>query len=365
MSASGDREETRALLILDQLEGVGLVRLAALVARFGSGGAALAAPTAAFAEVAGRAAAAQRAQAEVAYVVDRALDRARRLGIVTLTWTSERYPKVLGQLADPPPVLFLRGRIELLGAPTVTVVGARRATSRGRDVAERLGQCLARAGVVTMSGLALGIDGSAHRGALAAGGDTVAVLGTGPDLAYPVAHRRLLVDIVSRGLVISEFLPGTPALPHHFPRRNRILAALAQVVVVVEAGARSGSLITVDHALDLGRDVWVVPGPIEEAATAGSNRLLLDGAHPLLSVSEFAHTVAPDAAPRGGSGQTPAPEGDLEVRALATLGEGAIGIDELAERLGLPVPSALALLTALELRGAVRRLPGMRFRSAA
>jgi DNA processing protein len=190
--------------------------------------------------------------------------------------------------------------------------------------------------------------------------------------------------------VVSEFLPGTLALPHHFPRRNRILAALGTATVVVEAGARSGSLITVDHALDLGRDVWVVPGPIERPTCAGSNALLLEGARPLLSVAHFVSELAPRSAGPGGasgagaagvasqvpiatpSGPVPAPPDASErpvdgrdAAVLAALAEGALSGDEVAERTGLPVHEALTRLTALELSGAVRRLPGMRYGSAA
>jgi DNA processing protein len=258
-------------------------------------------------------------------------------------------------------------------------------------VAERLGAALARAGLTVTSGLALGIDAAAHRGALSAGGDTVAVLGTGADRAYPRANARLFGRIVREGLVVSEFLPGTLALPHHFPRRNRILAALGTATVVVEAGARSGSLITVDHALDLGREVWVVPGPIERPTCAGSNALLLEGARPVLSVAHLVSELAPRSAGPGSasggagaavvapqvpiaapSGPVPAPPDASErsvdgrdAAVLAALAEGALSGDEVAERTGLPVHEALTRLTALELSGAVRRLPGMRYGSAA
>jgi DNA processing protein len=219
----------------------------------------------------------------------------------------------------------------------------------------------------------------------------VAVLGTGADKAYPRANARLFGRIVREGLVVSEFLPGTLALPHHFPRRNRVLAALGAATVVVEAGARSGSLITVDHALDLGRDVWVVPGPIERSTCAGSNGLLLEGARPVLSVAHLVSELAPravgpgvasggvGAAPGTSQLSIPTPSGPAPVpphaserpvdgrdaTVLAALAEGALSGDEVAERTGLPVHEALTRLTALELSGAVRRLPGMRYGSAA
>jgi DNA processing protein len=220
---------------------------------------------------------------------------------------------------------------------------------------------LARAGVAVASGLALGIDAAAHEGALAAGGATIAVLGRGADEAYPRAHRRLFRAIAAEGLIVSEFLPGTPPLPHHFPRRNRILAGLARAVVVVEAAATSGSLITVDHALDLGIDVWAVPGPIEVATCEGSNRLIADGARPLVSVAGFVQVVAgADATAQEKAGSRALPEGEAG-RVLEKLGTEALAIDQVASRVEMPVADVLAVLTEMELDGLVRQLPGMRF----
>lgn len=361
-AGTASRAEVRALLTLDATPGIGLVRLRRLVDTFGSAERALKAPLREFEAVAGASATRGRGDAAVAEQVDSALAEADRLGMDVCTWTSEDYPQALLHLHDPPPILFLRGRRDLLGRAAVTVVGSRRATTRARDVAERLGQVLARAGVTVVSGLALGVDGATHRGALAAGGDTIAVLGRGADAAYPVAHRGLFRDIVAKGLVVSEFMPGTPPLAHHFPRRNRILAALAQAVVVVEAGATSGSLITVDHALDLGIEVWAVPGPIEVAACEGSNRLLTDGARPLVSIAGFVQAftgVSAEITPQ--MELVPGPAGRL----LSGLGSEALGIDQLAAKAGLPVAETLALLTEMELGGWVLQMPGMRFRRAA
>jgi DNA processing protein len=361
--------EVRALLVLDATPGIGLVRVKQLVASFGSAEAALAAPDSAFEAVAGAVAVRGRRNGDLGAQVDAALAEAERLGMDVCTWASADYPHTMLHLHDPPPVLFLRGRRELLSRPAVTIVGARHATPRARDIAERLGQALARAGVNVASGLALGVDGAAHRGALAMGGDTVAVLGRGADRPYPLAHRGLFRDIVARGLVVSEFLPGTPPLPHHFPRRNRILAALARAVVVVEAGATSGSLITVDHALDLGIEVWAVPGPIEAPTSEGSNRLLAEGARPLLSIAAFVEALtgvgAQTGTRAGGVGAPAARVDGPPGRVLASLGSETLGVDQLATRLGLSVSETLVLLTALELGGLVCQLPGMRFRKAA
>jgi DNA processing protein len=329
---AADRDEVRALLVLDQSVGVGLVAMGRLVDRFGSALEALRAPTDVVRQVVRGF---EPPGAEAWRQADAALSLADRLGIEVRTWTQPGYPRCLLNLHDPPPLLFLRGRTDLLARPSITIVGSRRAPARSRAV------------------------GAAHRGALAEDGDTVAVLGRGPDQPYPPSHRRLFRQILERGLVVSEFAPGTPPLPHHFPRRNRILAAISRAVVVVEAGARSGALITVDHALDLGLDVWSVPGPIDLAACEGSNRLLAEGARPLLSVGSFVSEVGGDARP-----PAVGPEGSAG-RVLAALAEEPLDVDQLAGRLDLAAPQVLAALTELELLGLTRRLPGTRFGVAA
>lgn len=413
------------LLLLEQLPEIGPVTVRRLVRLFGDPGSALHVSDRRFAQAVGVAGGGEAARARrdpvLRRTVDDSLRRAEAVGMTVLTWTDEAYPDALHHLADPPPVLFLWGRTELLDRrPSVAVVGARRSTERGRDVAGRLGAALGRAGVPVVSGLALGVDGAAHAGALRTEGDTIAVLGAGADVPYPRFHLRLHDTIRERGLLVSEFPPGTRPAPHHFPRRNRILAALADVVVVVEAGGRSGALITVDHALDLGREVWSVPGPIDTKVCAGSNRLLADGARPLVSidafVDAFAAVRAGPAPPRGvvddptgdrpkraavpvdglargesafgkathgvngPSGRSPAGRGDqlsllpppavpngaaLEGQILEALREAPAAADELAHRFGRPIATILAVLTTLELHGEVERLAGMRFRRAA
>ena len=371
------------LLLLEQLPGVGPVTVRRLVDRFGTAAGALRASDGAVAKVAGWGAARARRDDALRRSVDEHFRAAERMGARVLCWSEDAYPGSLLQLADPPPVLFLLGRLELLDqGPRVALVGARRSTARARSISERLAAALGRAGVCVVSGLALGVDGSAHGGALRVGGDTMAVLGAGIDVPYPRFHRRLHEAIGRQGLLVSEFVPGTRAAPHHFPRRNRILAALSERVVVVEAGARSGALITVDHALDLGREVWAVPGPIDGTPCVGSNRLLVDGARPLVAMEEFVAGVAgsaqgPNGGRRRGSGgrdgsgpvdglvdasreSTP-----LETRVLMALGDGEVGIDELAACFDTPVGTILAVLTTLELHGEVERLVGMRFRRAA
>ncbi len=196
------------------------------------------------------------------------------------------YPERLLQLADPSPVLFLRGRAELLAAPAAAVVGSRRATAYGRRTSARIAGVLACHGVCVVSGLALGVGAEAHRAALEAPGPILAVHGAGADVPHPPSHARLFGRITGEGLLVSEFVPGTRPLAHHFPRRNRIMAALAQAVVVVEAAARSGALITARLALELGRDVLAVPVPVDAETSAGTNALFRDGAPPALGAED-------------------------------------------------------------------------------
>ena len=360
LTPADHKAEVRALLVLDQIPGIGLKTLSALVARFGSALAALAAPARAFSAVAGQRAAIARSDAEIRDRVAAGLNDAERLHAATLTWSDAEYPSMLRNLADPPPVLFLRGRAELLATPCITIVGARKATARARDFARRLASGLARSGFTVVSGMALGVDGCAHLGALEASGGTIAVLGRGPDRAYPASHARLFRNILTGGLVVSEFLPGTPALPFHFPRRNRVLAALAQAVVVVEASRRSGALITVEHALDLGIDIYAVPGPVDQLVCEGSNALLADGARPLVSVERFLEQLGVGSS---GPSERLRPGGD-EGLLLVGLDRGPAHVEELAAMVGLGVSDALALLAELEVNGWVEQRPGLRFERA-
>lgn len=264
------------------------------------------------------------------------------------------YPASLRDASDAPWALIGRGDpgliegLEPFGA--VTIVGARRATSYGREVARELGRELAAAGMVVVSGLAFGVDGCAHRGAIDAG-RTIAVLGCGPDVAYPAAHRSLWRRIGEEGLILSELPPGAAPWRWTFPARNRIMAALAGMTVVVEAAARSGSLITADLAADLGRDLGAVPGPITSRASAGPNNLLAGGACVVRGAQDVLDAMlGPGVRPleRGG------PELDAHLaQVLSAVEAGEGSCDGVAAALGLPVPEAAAALTRLELLGYV------------
>ncbi len=255
------------------------------------------------------------------------------------------YPELLAAIYDPPPRLYLRGqRVEVLAGPCVAVVGARSCSPYGRQVARLLGRELASAGAVVVSGLARGVDGEAHRGALETGGATVAVLGCGIDRDYPAAHAELARRIACTGLVVSEYEPGVPPAPWQFPARNRIIAGLSQAVVVVEARERSGALITADFAVEEGREVLAVPGEITSALSAGTNGLLRVGAAPVLGVEDILVPLGLDPAE-----VRSVPNGPAALVHAAVL-EGPGDIDLLASRAGLPVSQAAAALVDLELQ---------------
>ena len=283
----------------------------------------------------------------------RALELAAREGARVIPRGDADYPDRLAELPDPPPVLFAIGAIERLREPCVAIVGTRRATSYGERVTFEIAGALARAGVTVISGMARGIDGVAHRAALAVGGSTVAVLGTGVDVAYPAAHRSLHAEIGVHGLLLSEELPGDRASGGSFPKRNRIIAALARATIVVEAPHRSGALITAMHALDLDRDVAAVPGPIDIPQSAGSNALLRDGAIIIAEVADALALVGASSPLTRTSSEIPVLS-DLTQRAVwHALESPAPDLDTLAARASLPARRCLAAVSALELVGAI------------
>jgi DNA processing protein len=267
------------------------------------------------------------------------------------------FPPLLRAIHDPPRGLFLRGGggEDVLSWPAAAVVGARACSSYGGQVARMLGRELAAAGVLVVSGLARGIDGEAHRGALEAGGVTVGVLGCGIDRIYPAAHAQLAEGMSERGLVISEYEPGIEAAPWRFPARNRIIAGLCQATVIVEARERSGALITADFALEEGREVFVVPGEITSALSAGTNRLLKVGAAPLTDPRDVLEVLGVEP-----PGPPPQPElGEAAAAVLVRLRDGAASADELARRTALDPGPLAAALAELELSGVVAEAEGL------
>ena len=273
------------------------------------------------------------------------------------------YPRRFDHLPDPPSMLFVRGQPAAFDETVVAVVGSRRATSYGRRVARDLGRGLGAAGITVVSGLARGIDAEAHRGALEAGARTVAVLGRGPDRAYPAGHAPLMRELLRDGAVWSEYAPGVGPRQHHFPERNRLIAGAARAVVVVEAAERSGALITARLGLEAGVDVWAVPGRIDERSTVGVHGLLRDGARPVCALQEVVDVYAPGSAGDEGRDATRRPAGvsDVAVEVWTHLGDGPADLDTLAARWADPFPGSgpvLAALAELEVEGWVTRTAG-------
>lgn len=265
---------------------------------------------------------------------------------------SRHYPESLSDLDDAPSRLFIIGDASHMRPPTVSIVGTRNATSYGMQTARSLATAFSRAGFSVVSGMARGIDAAVHRAALDAGGRTVAVLGTGVDVPYPVGHRELHRAIGEKALVVSEYGPGAGAHPGTFPHRNRIIAALSPVTIVVEAGARSGAINTAEHALRLSRTIAAVPGPIDSPQSAGANRLIRDGAHIIATIADalaLAGVAMDDE--REPSGLTPD-----EARVWKCLVAGPVGPDALASRCRLTIRECLTIVTSLELRGLVEVL---------
>ena len=362
-----DRDEFSAWLRLLETPGVGREAARALLARFGSPDAAIGASTAARRAVVAPGPAAALAKVPEQFEARLAAgwqwltggDEARDAIVVG----DARYPQALLDSADPPLLLYARGRIELLQAPAIAIVGSRNATAQGVENARAFAVHLGRAGWVVVSGLALGIDGAAHEAALASGAGTIAVVGTGLDLVYPARHRALAQKIAGDGLIVSEFAIGTPALAENFPIRNRIIAGLARGTLVVEAAVQSGSLITARLAVEAGRDVFAIPGSIHSPQSRGCHALIKQGAKLVDSAADIVDELAPlsaRVAPMGSAGATEAASDDKDPL-LDALGFDPLGLDDLVARTGRSAADLSARLLDLELQGRVARLPGQRF----
>ena len=299
------------------------------------------------------------------------------LRAVVLDPRGSDYPAALRFLPHPPSVLFARGRLDLLARPGIAVVGTRGASAYGRDATATLTAGLVGVGYTIISGLARGIDSVAHRSALDLGGDTVAVLGTGLDVAYPPENRGMIDELAERGCILSEFPPGTQPRKHHFPQRNRLIAGLARAVVVVEAGERSGALITAEYALEEGKEVFAVPGPIHHEGSRGTHRLIRDGAALVTCAADIVETMRARtgeplplaSVPTAGAGESagPRPAGNASSLARAVWSElerGASDADGLAAAVGSDPAGLYSALLELELSGLIERLPGPRYRRA-
>lgn len=274
-----------------------------------------------------------------------------------ITLGDPAYPKSLLDQPDPPVLLYAKGRIELLNHPALSIVGSRNATRQGEANAEAFAGAIAAAGITVISGLALGIDAAAHRGALKHEASTIAVIGTGADRIYPARNEDLARAIAAHGLVLSEFPLGTPPIASNFPRRNRLIAGLGMGCLVVEAAQRSGSLITARLAAEMGRDVFAIPGSIHSPLARGCHALIRQGAKLVESAQDILEELRWEKSSVSFSEASVQPNGD-EAMLLQLIGHDPCSADALVEKSGLTADSVLAMLTALELDGHVAQLPG-------
>lgn len=344
--------------------GVGGETQRRLLAAFGPAPAVFAAGRSAIAGVIGSAASSRLLDSDTQPALAAALEWQQRGSdhhIVVLG--DDDYPQALLEIADPPTLLYVRGRLDLLKRPALAIVGSRNATPAGERTAEQFAGALAGAGLAIVSGLALGIDAAAHRGALAAGGDTLAFIGTGIDRVYPARNHTLATAIAEQGAIVSEYPLATPPLPANFPRRNRLIAGIARGVLVVEAAVESGSLITARLAGEQGREVFAVPGSIHSPQARGCHQLLRQGAKLVETANdvleELAWTV--QIPPSQATPAAAIAEDTDEQRLLAALGHGPCALDSLAQSSGLTAERLSVILLQLELAGRVASLPGGRY----
>ncbi|HIC89289.1 MAG TPA: DNA-protecting protein DprA [Anaerolineae bacterium] len=293
--------------------------------------------------------------------LDAVVQRLRSLGVDVLTWDDEAFPSNLKNIYDPPVVLYVRGELRPEDEWALAVVGTRRATVYGKEVTRRIVTGLAQAGVTIISGLARGIDAQAHRAALEAGGRTIAVLGSGVDIIYPPEHRHLAQEILKAGALVSEYPLGTKPEASNFPPRNRIISGLSRGVIIVEAGLKSGALITADYAAEQGRDVFAVPGSILQRSSAGTNRLIRDGAIPVLDVNDVLEELNLTQIEVQAEIRATVPTDPTEQQLLDLLSANPVHVDEIGRASGLPISVVSSTLALMELKGLVRQVGGMNY----
>lgn len=356
-----------AFLRLSMIPGVGPLTRRRLLERFGSPAEVLKAAPSDLQSVAGVGPKLCRSIADARNQIDTAGEIAycEREQIEILIESDENYPRSLLELPDPPGVLFLRGQLQPSDALAIAIVGARHATHYGLQLAERFAAGLVRAGYTVVSGLARGIDAAAHRGALDAGGRTIAVLASGVQNIYPPEHVQLAADVAASGAVVSEAPPRAAPLGGMFPQRNRIISGLSLGVLVVEASSRSGALITARHAMEQGRDVFAIPGLVTSRMSQGCHRLIRDGAKLVETVDDILEELGPlpTAAPAREDGRAihhPAELllNELEQQVLTAVPTEATVIDRVISASKLPAPQVLATLSVLEMRRLIRRVSG-------
>ncbi len=344
------------------VKGIGAVRFQALLNFFGDPQIAWGAPTEALRE-AGLSEKVIENVVELrsAINLDQVWHQLEAQGITVLIQTDENYPRRLQELEQPPPVLYMLGELTSEDEWAVAVVGTRRVTAYGRQVAEDIAGTLARNGITVISGLARGIDSISHQAALDAGGRTIAVLGSGLDRIYPPENRRLAEQIAAHGALISDYSPGTPPEASNFPPRNRLISGLSLAVVIVEAGQTSGALITAAFAADQGREVFAVPGNISSPGSKGTNRLIRDGAQPLLHPEQVLEALELTMVAEQRTARVVLPADAVEAQLFEALGREPLHIDEIRSRTELPIEKVTATLALMELKGMVRQVGGMQY----
>jgi DNA processing protein len=350
----GSEHETAHWLAISRVPHIGPVRIERLLERFGSLATAWSAPAEELRVTLDSRSVAELIAARNRIDPNEELERISRLEIRAVHPGHTSYPRLLAETAGRPTILYVRGEIHPGDESSVAIVGTRRATPYGRQSAERIATELAQAGVTVVSGLARGVDAAAHRAALAAGGRTIAVLGSGPDVIYPAEHQRLAEQILESGAVISEFPPGAKPDARNFPARNRIISGMTLGTLVIEAPSRSGALITATFAADQGRDVFVIPGSIFAQSCEGTNGLLRDGARLVRNGADVLEDLGLTASTKSAASQNQLPLDADEQRLYGALGKEARHIDEVAEEAGLTAGAASALLLTMELKGLIR-----------
>jgi len=285
--------------------------------------------------------------------VDRDLERARELGAEIVPIKDPSYPSLLRHTPDPPMVLYRKGPLEM-SKDTLAIVGSRRASFESMNLAEKIARTLSSLGVTIVSGLARGVDASAHNGALLERGKTVGVLGCGIDVCYPAENRGLSEKVAAEGMILTEYAPGEMPLQHHFPERNRIIAGLCKGVLVVEASKKSGSLITARLGLEYGREVMAIPGSVFNEEYRGANNLIKHGARLIQSIEDITTTCFPGLLHEA----KPIALNNEETHIYGIIGLERIHVDEVVEKSNMETKSVMAILTALEMKGAIRGVPG-------
>ncbi|MBI3158784.1 MAG: DNA-protecting protein DprA [Chloroflexi bacterium] len=349
-------------LALNSVKGVGAVRFRSLLAHFGSAQAAWEAAPAALRASGLPERAVQNLTKLRADVDPHSLwAELDRHGVRLLTWDDPGYPRRLREIDQPPPVLYVRGALAERDEWAVAIVGTRRVTAYGRQVAEETAAFLAHNGVTVVSGLARGIDSIAHAAALKAGGRSLAVLGSGADQVYPPENRKLAADMMENGALLSDYPLGTQPEAVNFPPRNRIIAGLSLAVVVAEAGLKSGALITAQFAADQGREVFAVPGNIYAPQSEGANHLLRQGAQPFTRPEDLLESLNLTLATEHMAARSVLPADAVEASLFALLGAEPVHMDELGLQAGLPIEKVSATLALMELKGLVRQVGGMHY----